>query len=805
LSVLVESFVGKLSYRGKWWFIEAEPHVVLKLKRIFPRVESHASGEIAVSDSLEIARDLEWFRQRYPLEMNGLDEQYLEKRAAEHTENETLVSKLMAGQFDARDFEMALPPRDYQRVAAELWLRKGSLLVGDEIGVGKTVTAICGITHKELRPALVVTYTHLTGQWEREINRFAPQLRTHVIRYTTPYDVTKRPQKAGATNFVHDGKLPDVMIMSYHKLDGWARVLSGIAKSLILDEGQELRRGDEALKGKAAKLIASKCLYRTVLSATPVINFGGEIWNIFNVIAPDALGTWQEFKQEWCSAGMDDASKGKWRIKDPKAFGTYLRREGLMLRRTRADVGREIEPLTKIVHHIDHDERVMDEVEDAARALAERFLLNPDPKQARYAGGQLNAIVRKATGVAKAAFVADFVRLLLEQEARVVMFGYHRDVYSTWLERLKPFNPVLFTGSESPAQKEESKRLFVEGDSRVLIISLRSGAGLDGLQFCCRTVVHGELDWSPKFMEQADGRVHRDGQVDPVMSYYLLSTAGSDPLMADLLNMKDAQSRSIVDPERDAAEKFDAPGPKLRQLAEAYLFQLDNRAKHSAADGSRKDREQTSVAARHAPRTPQPKPPPRRDARIVTIEDKKPKVLLGVDVSFSGLGLVAVPILWQGDWTKVESLIVEGKLEKASTDNERAAMMTHVAGCVCDFALEHGCSEAWIEAIPTHDAFSLTKLAGLDAVVRVELLRDGIDIRSAHMSTTRALLLGKLPKKPEGAKRGWIKPMYIEPALRAAGCPFMSREENDVRDAWVAVQAGLAEHGGFFFCQSRAA
>ena len=38
-------------------------------------------------------------------------------------------------------------------------------------------------------------------------------------------------------------------------------------------------------------------------------------------------------------------------------------------------------------------------------------------------------------------------------------------------------------------------------DTDILMISLRAGAGLDGLQYKSRIVVHGELDYSPDPVE----------------------------------------------------------------------------------------------------------------------------------------------------------------------------------------------------------------------------------------------------------------------------------------------------------------
>jgi hypothetical protein len=46
-------------------------------------------------------------------------------------------------------------------------------------------------------------------------------------------------------------------------------------------------------------------------------------------------------------------------------------------------------------------------------------------------------LLRQATGIAKAPFVADFVRLLVESGEKVLLYGWHREVYSIWRDKLK--------------------------------------------------------------------------------------------------------------------------------------------------------------------------------------------------------------------------------------------------------------------------------------------------------------------------------------------------------------------------------
>ena len=110
----------------------------------------------------------------------------------------------------------------------------------------------------------------------------------------------------------------------------------------------------------------------------------------------------------------------------------------------------------------------------------------------------------------------------------MILVGWHRAVYEIWQRRLAHHNPVMLTGSESPTAKARNVDLFTSGQSRVLILSVRSGIGIEGLQRVCDTVVFGELDWSPGIHEQVEGAsTGRAG--GPAMSYYLTSEEGSDP------------------------------------------------------------------------------------------------------------------------------------------------------------------------------------------------------------------------------------------------------------------------------------
>lgn len=562
--------------RGEW-HVQAEPHVMLRLRRMFRRTGGSV-GTVKLTASDEVAKDLLWFTQRYPLEVTPCAA--LERGASSFDERAEAFSALLAGTIEPRAFDLAIPARRYQQVAADLAFRSGGLLIADDVGLGKTASAIAMLTDPTTRPALVVTLTHLPRQWARELGRFAPKLRVHIAKKATPYDLTPKQKRAADQLELIAPEFPDVVILNYHKLAGWSEALAGKVRTVVFDEVQELRHWGSQ-RYDAAKHVADACHFRVGLSATPIYNYGSEFHSVMEAVRPGALGTRAEFLGEWCSSNADPRKAA---IKDAKAFGTYVREAGLMLRRTRADVGRELPHLSKSVVHVDSDEKALDAISKDVAELA-RIILETGGvwKEKGQAARDLDWRLRQATGIAKAPYVAEFVRLLVESGEKVVLYGWHREVYSIWLDRLADLKPVLYTGTESPLAKERSVEAFTRGEAKVLAISLRAGAGLDGLQGHARTIVFGELDWSPGVHEQAIGRVHRDGQGDPVVAYFLVADDGSDPVVMDVLGLKREQIEGIRDPNAALLEstKTDA----LRTLAESFLRQRGLEVPGAGRDG----------------------------------------------------------------------------------------------------------------------------------------------------------------------------------------------------------------------------
>lgn len=558
------SFFGTVRLERNAWKIDCEPHVRARMRRVFPRIPQ-SGGFIRLLDTPENSRELLWFLGRYPMELEKTDRQHLARRAREHEDQEQRLADILASREEVLPFDLAKPPRDYQRLPGTLLQVRGGLLLADDVGVGKTVSAICPMTREDHLPALVVVPAHLPGHWEEKLKEFAPNLRVHTISTGRPYPLIRQPRQRRPDLW---DTLPDVIICSYHKLRGWSDTLAEIVRYVVFEECQQLRRDGTGIF-QACQEVARAVPRRMGLSATPIYNYGGEFFNVIDVLLPDALGERQEFIREWCSAAPGDQA----RLRDPEQFGAWLRREGVMLRRTRKDVFRELPPVSVIPHVVDSDEGAMGNLGADAEGLAKLILSDKEEfrGQKMQASSEFDILMREATGIAKAPYVAEFVRMLVESGEKVLLFGWHREVYRIWNQKLKDLGVVMYTGSENQKQKDESKRQFIEGNAQIMIMSLRSGAGVDGMQHVCRTVVFGEFDWSPGVHEQCVGRIDRDGQEDPVMAYYLEIEDGSDPIMLDVLGVKRAQSEGVRNPGGPLAERNDLGERALARVAVEFL------------------------------------------------------------------------------------------------------------------------------------------------------------------------------------------------------------------------------------------
>ena len=524
-----ERTYGTLSYnrRSKCWTIKGEPCVTELAKRLFPGCDGRGRGVARFTAHRRIIGELNWLMLRYPLEIREGDQARWENALEEA--REYAVRREQALKMP----ETATPPEGtftgellpFQKQGLGFLLSTRRCLLADEMGLGKTVQALAFLATTAAYPAVIVVPPHLIRNWQREVERFLSpdgRLRVHVIKGLKPYALPEA----------------EVYIIHYLLLRGWKDVLPELGfRTVIFDEMQELRHNGTG-KYSAASLLSEACENCVGLSGTPIYNQGGEIWNVVNIIDFHFLGDWESFSREWCY-GYNSAVVAK-----PELLGEHLRQEGLLLRRLKADVLKELPAKRRLVQEIDWDDTVYRELMKPVAENLKLLRATSDPARRAIIEDAISQQQRQATGIAKAPFVCAFVKALVEGGEKVLLMAHHHAVMDIYKKELKSLKPKFITGRETDKQKDEAAAAFMAGKTDLLCVSLRSASGLNLQRATC--VVFGELDWSPAVHSQAEDRAHRIGQQDSLLCYYLVSPNGSDRDMQDALGLKVSQFVAIM-------------------------------------------------------------------------------------------------------------------------------------------------------------------------------------------------------------------------------------------------------------------
>ncbi len=550
---------GTLSYnrRSKCWTIKGEPCVTEMAARLFPGSERRR-GEARFTANRRIIGDVNWLMMRYPLEIAPRDRELWKNALAQAREH--VLLRMNAEKLPRRStppegtFEGEL--REFQKEGLSFLLANPRTLLADEMGLGKTVQALACLAAAKEFPALIVVPPHLLRNWQTEITRFlrleGKPARVCVLTGLKPY----QPPEA------------DVYIIHYLLLRGWKQALPQMGfKAVVFDEIQELRHGGTE-KYSAASLLAEECERVIGLSGTPIYNKGSEIWNVVNILDYHCLGDWESFTRAWCDG------YGNHLVRNPALLGEHLRREGLILRRTKEEVLAELPPKRRLVQAIDSDDKVYRELmRPVMDQLGSLLALHPDARERALLEEQVGRGERQATGVAKAPFVAAFVRALEDSREKVLLFAHHHAVMDIYRRELAAYRPVFITGRESTTQKEEAVARFMEGKTNLCVISLRAASGLNLQRASC--VVFGELDWSPAVHSQAEDRAHRMGQKDSILCYYLVAPQGSDRDMQDALGLKVSQFVALMGDQTPELSSIQDAQKAAKAHIEAMLKQYE--------------------------------------------------------------------------------------------------------------------------------------------------------------------------------------------------------------------------------------
>ncbi|MEU7607278.1 DEAD/DEAH box helicase, partial [Streptomyces sp. NPDC041003] len=260
--------------------------------------------------------------------------------------------------------DLAAPPelratlRAYQLRGLRWLARMTSLGLGaclaDDMGLGKTVTLIALHLHRNRQdaatagPTLVVCPASLLGNWEREIERFAPG--TPVRRFHGPgrslAGLTASATSAGPTDPTGPtGPTGGFVLTTYGTMRLDAPALAAIGWGMVVaDEAQHVKNPHSST-AKALRTIPARA--RVALTGTPVENNLSELWAVLDWTTPGLLGRLGTFRSRYA----EPVESGR----DPQAAARLAALvRPFLLRRKKSDPGiaPELPPKTETDHTV---------------------------------------------------------------------------------------------------------------------------------------------------------------------------------------------------------------------------------------------------------------------------------------------------------------------------------------------------------------------------------------------------------------------------------------------------------------------
>ncbi len=128
----------------------------------------------------------------------------------------------------------------------------------------------------------------IVGNWQREVERFAPSLSVMIHHGA---------ERLAEEAFIEEAKRHDIVITTYALALRDQEQLSAIDwEYVVVDEAQYIKN-ETAKQTKAIKSIQAK--HRIALTGTPVENRLSELWSIMEFLNPHYLGSGTDFRKSF--------------------------------------------------------------------------------------------------------------------------------------------------------------------------------------------------------------------------------------------------------------------------------------------------------------------------------------------------------------------------------------------------------------------------------------------------------------------------------------------------------------------------
>lgn len=434
--------------------------------------------------------------------------------------------------------------------------------LADDMGLGKTVQLIALLQHERatageggtVQPTLLVVPMSVIGNWVKETERFAPELK--VLVHHGPERLLGQP-------FIEETTRHDLILTTYALVNRDRELFEAVPWGrMVLDEAQFVKN-PQAKQSQAVRAIPAP--RRIALTGTPVENRLSELWSIMDFLNPGYLGPAGNFRRKF-SVPIE---RHRDRSKMDKLRGLV---RPFILRRVKTDPtvvadlpekleSREWCPLTSEQAALYEScvKRMLTEVEQTegihrrglvlAALIKLKQICNHPAQMLKDQDPQAGRIIDPSRS-GKCVRLLEMLDELLSEGDQALIFTQFRQMghLLSGMLRHELGRDVLFLHGGTPqGQRQKMVEQFQESTGKHPILMLSLKAGGVGLNLTAANhVFHFDRWWNPAVENQATDRAYRIGQTRTVQVHKFVVRGTLEERIDEMIESKTELAENII-------------------------------------------------------------------------------------------------------------------------------------------------------------------------------------------------------------------------------------------------------------------
>lgn len=420
------------------------------------------------------------------------------------------------------------PPLDHQKLAIEKLSGTKRFILADDMGVGKTTSAVIAALEVNVKKILIICPASLKINWQREIENYSDR-----------------------SVYICEGKNfsteHDFVIINYDILKNFYD-LKDIENSLItkasfdliiIDEAHYISNG-QAQRTKLVNSFVKQSKYLWLLTGTPMTSRPMNYFNLLSLIESPVAQNWMAYAIRYCQGYQFKAGNRKiWNVTGASNLEELRDRTSRQfLRRLKTEVLDLPDKIITPVYLRLNSKQYMglmgeyydwyDKKKEESSSLTVQF--------------SMLMKVRQVIAEEKIKHTIELAQNIIDQDKKVIIFTNFTGVLEKIHEHFGK-QSVYLDGSCSNPKRQHAVDEFQNNDKIKVFVGNLIAAGAGITLTAGEAVIMNDLSFVPAHHQQAEDRSYRYGQKNSVSVYYPIFDNSIEGIIYDMLSNK----KNVID------------------------------------------------------------------------------------------------------------------------------------------------------------------------------------------------------------------------------------------------------------------